>query len=660
VTFTVAARDELKARLAERAEFASIRDHVEVTTLNAWGWRRIRSQAKNPRLLTSKNDRHFAVMNQLAPIWNKHKSVKNAIEGSRSAPTRDILELMDALKSLGFDHARMKQLADFTSHVESLEKMQLRWKLDDLWEKLTKIEVLTMSGNDAPQQRLKPIFDSFYKFWLDATEHLIKSATFTLDDQKYAAFLDERQKAEEADKPLTGAARYDHVIVDEFQDINPLDLNLVTAIVNRHRATITIVGDDDQAIFEWRGTTPSYILDPAHYFTGPFETFTLGINYRSPANIVELSQKLIRNNERRVDKKTHAHQTSKADIQIVETADMNESLELASKLVADHIQQGRSPTRIALIGRMKAQLIPYQIYFASKDVPFCAAEDLQIFFSKTFDRLLELLEIKQRADNRQRPRQVAEDVLKLCDLVKRYPIKKAEREALLNHLSKAGKSTINDAIDSLAAYTGQLKGTNTDCRMSLDYADAIREYLNAGSVSDALFALSNHFEGLAADFGKAEEDIFYKDPPFGQLAEFARRYGDDYNQFLDDIERAKEQLAHVPPTDDDAPDANDVQKRPLHLMTALRAKGKEFESVVLLDCIEDIWPMKYARTPAQLEAERRVFYVAFTRARKRIVFQIAKRIGKRVAAPSRYLSEIGLLNESESSTIAKKAALKPI
>jgi DNA helicase-2/ATP-dependent DNA helicase PcrA len=270
---------------------------------------------------------------------------------------------------------------------------------------------------------------------------------------------------------------------------------------------------------------------------------------------------------------------------------------------------------------------------------------LQIFLSKTFDRLLELLDIKQRTDNRQRSRQIAEDLLKLCDLVKRYPIKKAEREGLVNHISKTAKNALSESVASLAAYAGPLKGTNTDGRMSSEYADAVRAYLDAESVSDALTALSIHFEGLAADFGKAEEDIFYKDPPFGQLAEFARRYGDDYNKFLDDIERAKEQLAHVPPTDDDAPDGHDVQKRPLHLMTALRAKGKEFETVVLLDCIEDIWPMKYADTPAKHEAERRVFYVAFTRAKKRVVFQIAKRLGKRAAAPSRYLSEIGLLED---------------
>jgi DNA helicase-2/ATP-dependent DNA helicase PcrA len=495
---------------------------------------------------------------------------------------------------------------------------------------------------DRDQAILNRAYDTFYKFWLEATDHLLKSSTFTFEDQKYFAFLDERQKAEEADKPLTGVARYDHVIVDEFQDINPLDINLIRAIVERHRATVTLVGDDDQAIFEWRGTTPAYILEPEKFFQGSFQTFTLRTNYRSPANIVSLSQKLIRNNQRRVDKDTRAHQSGNAEIQIAETGDINESLHLAAKLVEDHIKGGGSPTRIALIGRKKAQLIPYQVYFASRDVPFCAAEDLQIFLSKTFDRLLELLEIKQRADNRQRPRQNAEDLAKLCDLVMRYPVKKAEKQSLLNHLSTAAKGTLRDAVEALTAYPGPLKGANTGRKMSVAYADAIRAYLDAKSVSDALTALSVHFEGLAADFGKAEEDIFYKDPPFLQLAEFAQRYGDDCNKFLDDIEIAKETLAYVPPTDDDAPDANDVQKRPLHLMTALRAKGKEFETVVLLDCIEDIWSMKYAQTPAQLEAERRVFYVAFTRAKKKVVFQTPKRLGNRQSVRSRYMDEIGM------------------
>ena len=78
---------------------------------------------------------------------------------------------------------------------------------------------------------------------------------------------------------------------------------LVRAIVRRSKATVTIAGDDDQAIFEWRGATPEYILDPARFFDVEFETHTLATNYRSPSNIVEHSQRLISYNTRRVEKK---------------------------------------------------------------------------------------------------------------------------------------------------------------------------------------------------------------------------------------------------------------------------------------------------------------------------------------------------------------------
>jgi DNA helicase-2/ATP-dependent DNA helicase PcrA len=77
-------------------------------------------------------------------------------------------------------------------------------------------------------------------------------------------------------------------------------------------------------------------------------------------------------------------------------------------------------------------------------------------------------------------------------------------------------------------------------------------------------------------------------------------------------------------------------------MTALRAKGKEFDSVVLLDCNEGIWPNKNAQTPQQIEAERRVFYVAFTRAKKRLLMLVNKTIGAKAATPSRFLNELGL------------------
>lgn len=155
-------------------------------------------------------------------------------------------------------------------------------------------------------------------------------------------------------------------------------------------------------------------------------------------------------------------------------------------------------------------------------------------------------------------------------------------------------------------------------------------------------AISQHFEGLQKDYGKSLDDVFYTDPPFLYLSEYAERYGEDFAAFYQDIEKAIATLARIPPAEDDEQVEDDSWKRPLHLMTALRAKGKEFDAVILLDVNAGIWPSKLAETEEDLEAERRLFYVAFTRARKRITLLVDERVLGEHMAPSPYIQEMGL------------------
>jgi DNA helicase-2/ATP-dependent DNA helicase PcrA len=652
VTFTVVAKQELLSRLNEDEKFASFRDRVEIITLNAWGYRRIRNVAFSSKLISSKEDYHFTMRNLLQPIWMKpaHKKVKAAIEGKKSNTTpKKLMEVIDSFKSIGFDHTRQTNYEEFVKRLTELRSQGLTPKINEVLDSLAKLEVLGSSINRKGEEYAKTgegeIYNNFFQFWRDATQHLINSATFTLEDQKYYAYLDERQKVDEGNY-LSGAARYDHIFVDEFQDINPLDLALLKAIVKRNRATITIVGDDDQAVFEWRGATPEYILNPKHFFEMEFSTYTLATNYRSPSNIVEMSQQLIARNSRRVEKTIRSARTDDALVEVQVTENLNKALEQVHAEILNFIGKGNSPSRVAIIGRKRSQLIPYQIFFASNEVPFCAAEDLQIFMSAAFERILSLITIKTRCDTRRRKTEVVDDLLELCSLVKRYPLNKNDRQALRNHLSQSSVSTVSQAVESLELYRGSLKGekANKEGKISLDMAKAIRCFLQAKTVAESIRELGDNFEGLKIDIGKAEDDIFYTDPPFFHLAEYAIRYDDDYIQFIEDVERAKEQLAYIPPFDDnDKPSSLDeLWKRPVHLMTAIRSKGKEFDSVILLDVNDEIWPNKNAQTPEEKEAERRVFYVAFTRAKRRVLMLVSKQLGNRKAIPSPFLGEMGL------------------
>lgn len=647
VTFTVAAKQELAERVSKDRRFAEIRDNVEITTLNSWGYRRIRSAAFKPKLVTSKDDYHFTMLNQLQPIWKKHERVKVAIEQKSNTTPRRMMGLLDGFKSLGFDHTRQTNYEQFTERLEELRSQGLGPKIEELLDDLVKLGVLASKLDSGGKEQAKTgereVYNSFFRFWRDATEHLIESATFTLEDQKYFAYLDESHKLAEG-KRLSGAARYDHVLVDEFQDINPLDLALIKAIVERNRATLTVLGDDDQALFEWRGATPEYILNPERFFEKRFSTFTLSTNYRSPRNIVTRSQELISNNMRRVKKEVHPHLTDEAVIEIRRNKDLNEAMEEICDEALRLAGDGKDSGSVAIVGRKRSQIIPYQVFFASNGIPFCAAEDLQVFMSGTFDRLLRLIMIKSEADRRQMRTQVADSLIELCNVVKRYPLSKSDRETLRTHLNKSGASTTWTAVEALVDYRGSLKGKNPDGKTSAAMADAIRRFLVAETVSDTLSEMGASFGGLQLDLGKAEDDIFFADPPFFYLAEYAIRYGDDYIRFIEDIELAKEQLAYVPPIqDDNQPSETDEHwKRPIHLMTALRAKGKEFDSVILLDVNDEIWPNRNADTPEQREAERRVFYVAFTRARKQVLMFVSRQFRNRDAVPSPFIEELGL------------------
>ena len=638
VTFTRAARDELRSRLNEDNEFNMLRDHFEITTLNSWGYRRIKNAAHNPRLITSRSDFHFTMNNQLQPVWRNYEHVLGAIQNGnrwkRANAPRNLMDIIDALKSLGFDHIRNATYEDFLNHWQELERQGLGWRLQEQIYLLIRFDVLSDSTKKAVN-----FFDTFYCFWREATARLIDEATFTLEDQKYFAYQDEQTNVDKGSF-LSGAAAYDHVFVDEFQDINPLDLALVRAMVKRRRATLTIAGDDDQAIFEWRGATPEYILEPAEYFPMRFKTQKLATNYRSPANIVERSQLLIKHNSRRVSKQISAFSSISAQIEILKLDSLSEALKYVRGLIDATVTEGSSPSRIALISRKRAQIIPYQVFFASKEIPFCAAEDLQVFLSDTFERLIRLLTIKEDTERRRSTSNILNDIIFFCDYVKRYPLNKKTKLVLRTFLQSCRPRTIREGVDALGVYRGELKGKNEDGETSLDMADAILKFIDAESVTDTLLSLSAGFEGFQFDFGKGEEDIFFVDPPFFHLAEYARQYEDDFASFVDDIEAAKDTLVYTPPFDDDISSGADLSKHPIHLMTALRAKGKEFDKVVLLDVHDQIWPNRNARSQQQLEAERRVFYVAFTRAREQVTMLL--RDGE---VPSPYIDELGLTDK---------------
>lgn len=614
ITFTNAAAEELKDRQASDPDFECLKDRVTVTTLNAYGWRRIRSRVNNAQLLNNSTARHFAVLNQLRPVWIDNEYIEPIVK-PRGRNTRDLLDVMDNLKSMGFDHTADTSFEKFLDRIRTLEKQGASWRIDQQFELLTRLRILESEG-ERTLTDLKDFYNKFFAFWRDATASLLAQSTFTFEDQKYWPYLDLKSPGLDG-KPrphIYGAARYDHILVDEFQDINPLDLALIKAVVDRNQATLTIVGDDDQAIFEWRGASPEYILRPHQYFGSQFKDYLLRTNYRSPRNIVRHSQKLIAHNKNRVPKQVKASVGStNAEIRVETIDGISDRLEFVTEIVRDT----EYPGKVAVIGHRRSHLIPYQVYFAHDGAPFKTAADLDIFRDKAFSDFINLVEIWDQSADRSRPARAVTDALEVCNLIKRYPLNRTDFPNLQMHMQSARPRKTEEAIQSIQEYSGPpLRGKSHD-----DLYEVAEAFLSADSLAGAIEIIDEEFAGLSFDADKKEDSIWHTAPPMLQLAEIAESESWEAEDLIERIETARLQLQEYQRLEDFTQDGIEERlwERPLHLMTAWRAKGKEFDTVILLDTVEGMWPDYRATDERQIEAERRLFYVAFTRAQSRVI-----------------------------------------
>jgi DNA helicase-2/ATP-dependent DNA helicase PcrA len=639
ITFTLAAKNELMARLQRDDSLKHAAGSIRISTLNAWGNRQVRQSVMHAQLLASKSDRRRAMNNALQPVWQQYPRIAAALSGSNRYRVADALfSTMESLKSLGFRHDQVSE-SSIRRQVRWLKDAGMDAQLDAVLEPLREVGLASVRSLLHQPTFMGEMMDDVIPFWSDATRQLRAQALITFEDQKYWPLL---AMSERGAKRLSGAARTHHVVVDEFQDINPLDLRLIRAIATQNDASITLAGDDDQAIFEWRGASPEFILNPGEYLGGDFDTFILSTNYRSPRNIVEMSQALISNNSRRVAKTVTAHMNVEAEVAVLRYPSVSECIQQTTALVGELLKRDGIDS-VALVSRKRSQIVPYQVVFAGAELSFYAAEDLNINLSKAFEDLKQMLYIRGSFEHPSPfgPSAV-EMVLSLSDKVKKYPISKADRSALLAHLTQTRPRTVPDVLARFQEYRGPLKGDNADGRMTDAFAKAIAKFLLAPTVAEAVRTLSTDFAGLQQDYAKSDDDIFYTDPPFFYLAGLAESYGNDFGAFFSDISGAMDRLAQVHSEATDEVDHEQLDAR-LHLMTALRAKGREFDAVVILDANDEIWPIRHATTDRKREQERRLFYVATTRARKFIAFVLSDELLGARLKPSPYLCELGLV-----------------
>ena len=608
ISFTRSAKLELENRIKKDEVFKGMR--ATVRTLNSWGWEQIKTPGKE--LLSTQVKKAGVVLHDLQPILKKYPNLQDLFKGPRkNSRACDLIDLMDLFKSLGFTHTMNK--LDYKNNVKRLKDLGLQKILNDGYEMLYILEGIQGEAERIKEARIK----EFFEFWKKAVVYLDSVGRYTFEDQKYwARMYFEKQISE--NKSPSGVTRYTHIMVDEFQDINPLDMELLNVASIYHgqkgkKTPITILGDDDQAIFGWRGSTPRYILHPDVYFGVDFVTTVLDINYRSPKNIVELSNQLLSYNKEREPKELKSGAKGRAMIKVIKTKKIVSSIEATMKTLKNLLTDDRI-TSIALIGRKQTTLFPYQILLGDENIPYYVDYDIDIFEGEAMQSLQAIIQTVYRAKDNDVDDPI-KALLAILEKVDRYNMNSKEKDALSDYLMSKRSLTFSEALENLKNYPENVKKNITGEEAYVIVNDLVK----SNTVYDFMEFVLERLDGLDKDYTKKETDLHYKEPQFFRLKEISKRYGSDFRKFNRDIDavRMTVERARAKGKEDTIKAFNDINKIKVHLMTATRSKGHEYDAVIILDADDEVWPN---RLTDDIEEERRLFYVAMSRARKNLYF----------------------------------------
>lgn len=405
--------------------------------------------------------------------------------------------------------------------------------------------------------------------------------------------------------------KYHYILVDEFQDINAVQYEIVKMLALPQN-NLFIVGDDDQSIYRFRGAKPEIMLSFEKDYP-ECKKIVLDTNYRSTPNIIEAANQLIAHNEKRFAKEIKANKPAGTDIQIKHFDTLVQQNQALAEEIIKLSQLGISLSQIAVLirttlgsGSLVHKLMEYNIPFSMRDnLP-------NVFDHWIANDIITYIKIAQGQTQRSL-------FLQIINRPKRYISRECfdtpevDFEALKDYYED--KNWMLERIDQLEYDLAILSSMTPYAainyiRRGIGYEDFLKEYANQRKIRI--------------------EELF---DTLDELQESARDYK-TFSQWFASMEKYKEELKQQ------ILENKRQKKEGVLISTMHSAKGLEFQAVFIMDANEGITPHKKAALPADLEEERRLFYVAMTRAKERLSIFSAKERYNKVVQWSRYIDEI--------------------
>ena len=404
--------------------------------------------------------------------------------------------------------------------------------------------------------------------------------------------------------------KFRYVLIDEFQDINRIQYDVIRMLAQPEN-NLFVVGDDDQAIYGFRGADSELMLGFGKDFPDA-KQILLGMNYRSTANIVQNSLKLIENNVERYSKKLEANREGGSCLHIQEVKDPVEEAEYVLEEIQKCKENAIKEEEIAILFRVHTDARAVVEAMVERKIPFQMKEHLpniyEHFIAKDIMAYFRLATGKRRR----------QDFLQVMNRPKRYLGRDSVSgsQVSFEDMRKfyCDKDWMIDRIDQFEWDVKMLMkmapyAAIQYIRKRIGYDDFLKEYafthqINRSDLNEVLAEI----EEAAKAFSSVEEWFAHVE---------------EYTETL----KVKEKERNRP--------------RPgVRLMTIHASKGLEFKQVFLIAANEGRIPYQKAKTDKEIEEERRLFYVAMTRAKDFLKICYVKIKNGKEVTPSRFVDEL--------------------
>lgn len=424
------------------------------------------------------------------------------------------------------------------------------------------------------------------------------------------------------------ASRWKYIHIDEYQDTNKVQYQIAQSLAESHR-NICVVGDIDQNIYSWRGATIENIMNFEKDYPEA-TTITLEKNYRSTKTILAAANNVIEKNRMRRKKTLYTDNTEGDKISVISSYTENDEARTIAETVRDIMQKGVHARDMAVLYRANFQSRALEEHFIKKNIPY------QLLGTKFFERkeVKDVLSYIRAALAMTGDRPGADTAWGDIGRIINVPLRgigKASVAKIMSGMEGSLPPAMRSKMDAFWKLLRDIRRTAHEKKPS----EAVRFVIQESGIERALREGDTEDEERLLNIRELVSVAAQYDPTEGSIIG-PETYMTGMESFLTNAALASDQ--------DDLNKDDDAVK----LMTVHASKGLEFEHVFIAGLEQDLFPFRHVDeadiSQAEEEEERRLFYVAITRARKKLYLShcLVRTIygAQRVNAPSEFIGDI--------------------